>query len=59
MEKKTEYTIKIFFINFMSKNISVGTRKIANYGWPDRSQKKFWWKIDLGADVQIAHPSCL
>ena len=43
----------------MSKNISVGTRKIANYGWPDRSQKKFWWKIDLGADVQIAHPSCL
>jgi len=43
----------------MSKNISVGTRKIANYGWPDWSQKKFWWKIDLGADVQIAHPSCL
>jgi len=34
------------FLMGLRLSISVGTRKIANYGWSGWSQRKLWWKSE-------------
>jgi len=35
------------FLKGLSQSVFVGTRKIVNYGWPGRSQRKLWWRSEV------------
>ena len=34
------------FVRGMSKSILVRTRKMVNYAWVGRSQRKLWWRLE-------------
>ncbi len=40
-----------------SKSACDGTRKMVNYAWAGRSQRKLWWRPAVGPDVQIGRPT--
>ena len=34
----------IHLVEVRTKSVHVGTRKMVNYAWPGRSQRKLWWR---------------